>query len=92
MERSRDGIVFLAETVLDDLAEPTDPAFYGHWELVDPPTFLEQGPGWASAEEAIAWGRSRAEIVLIRIGMPGTYYSVGSRHSGESLPEWPPKT
>lgn len=89
MERSRDGIVYLAEDAFDDVTDPPAPAFYGHWELVDPPTFLEQGPGWASAEEAIAWGRARADIVLIRIGMPGTYYTAGNRRD-ESLPEWPP--
>jgi hypothetical protein len=89
MERSRAGIVFLAETVFDDVTDPSAPAFYGHWELVDPPTFLERGPGWASPEGAIEWGRARADIVLIRIGMPGTYYSAGSQRD-ESLSEWPP--
>ena len=89
MERSRDGVVFLAEVVDFDDPDPATPGFYGHWELIDPPTFLERGPGWASAEAAIDWGRSRADIVLIRIGLPGTYYSAGDRRD-ESLPEWPP--
>jgi hypothetical protein len=41
-----------------------------------------------SAEEAIAWGRERAAVVLIRTG-ESDYYSAGE-HNPEQLPTWPP--
>jgi len=49
-------------------------------------------------EEAIAWGRERAEIVLVRLGTTrDTCYSAGAIRahesldgSGEALPPWPP--
>jgi hypothetical protein len=89
MAPTRDGIVFIAE----DVGDAPDPGFLftGHWESLEPPRLLESGPGWASADAAIEWGRARADIVLIRIGMPGRYYSAGQRQPrGEPLPEWPP--
>jgi hypothetical protein len=39
-------------------------------------------------EEAIAWGRARAERVYLRFGRSG-YYSAGARKSRE-FPAWPP--
>lgn len=52
---------------------------------------LEGGPGWPTAELAVAWGRERADVVLIRIGVPGTYYSAGdSEPTDEQLPRWDP--
>jgi hypothetical protein len=89
MAAPRDGIVYIAE----DVAEATEPGsrFVGHWEALDPPYLLESGPGWATAEAAIRWGRARADVVLVRLGVPGTYYSAGDRQLlGEPLPEWPP--
>ena len=59
--------------------------FYGHLErdreLIEEFTDL-------SAEEAIAWGRKRARVVLIRTG-DSDYYSAGeSNDTGDPL--WPP--
>ena len=58
------------------------------------PVLMEEGPEFDSAEEAIAWGRRRAPVVLIRIGPPPrTYYSAGeSDPAGESLPRWDSRT
>jgi hypothetical protein len=41
-------------------------------------------------EDAIAWGRARAAVVLIRTGTSG-YYSAGARNpSPNEYPPWPP--
>jgi hypothetical protein len=92
MPSERHGIVYLAEEVPDEGASSLTPRFRGHWESMDPPRLLETGPGWETAGSAIIWGRARAEVVLIRIGMPGTSYSAGDeRPPGEEhLPTWPP--
>jgi hypothetical protein len=47
-------------------------------------------PGFATAEAAIAWGRSRAAYVFVRTrGAPGVYYSAGERDP-EPQPGRPP--
>jgi hypothetical protein len=50
------------------------------------------GGWWDSVEEAIAWGRARTPIVLVRIG--NTHYSAGEVRAeddeDEALPLWPP--
>ena len=44
-----------------------------------------------SAEDAIAWGRARCAVVLIRLG-DGDYYSAGELNPDpDELPEWPPE-
>jgi hypothetical protein len=48
------------------------------------------------ADAAIAWGRERSDVVLIRLGNRGdTYFSAGAKHviddEAESLPLWPPE-
>jgi len=44
-----------------------------------------------SAEEAIAWGRERCAVVLIRVG-DGDYYSAGELNPDpDELPQWPPE-
>jgi hypothetical protein len=43
------------------------------------------------AEDAIAWGRARAEKVLIRTGDSGCYFSAGERNPDpHEHPEWSP--
>ncbi len=46
------------------------------------------------AEAAIAWGRERSQIVLIRLGHRGdTYFSAGTtpvEHDDGPMPLWPP--
>ena len=62
---------------------------HDHYEEAQP-----DGGWWDSVDDAIAWGRSRAPIVLVRIA--NTHYSAGSVHAeddeDEQLPLWPPET
>ena len=59
----------------------------------------EGSPGFDSVEDAIAWGRERAEIVLVRLGGDvEAIYSAGRAHAAERtdgtgwrFPAWPPK-
>ena len=39
----------------------------GHWELPGLDRVAEDGPGWLTAAEAIAWGRKRAPLVWLRV-------------------------
>jgi hypothetical protein len=91
MHSARHGIVYIAQDA-PDLVDHRAPRFIGHWEATDPPRLLEAGPSSSDVEDAIAWGRARAEVILVRIGMPGVYYSAGEAQParGERLPEWPP--
>jgi hypothetical protein len=76
----RHGVIYLAE-------DPEhDPPFGGYWDNGDPPAMLEEGPGWATAADAVAWGRERARIVLIRL-WPDRYFSAGDQRDG-SVPPW----
>jgi hypothetical protein len=74
------------------------PRYRGHWEDGQmPATILEEGPGWDDTQTAVAWGRERAPIVLVRVGRdehsiysagvtPATRFADGS---GEPYREWP---
>lgn len=85
--------MYIAEDV-DQERLPQGSRFVGHWESVGPPALLESGPGWANVELAIAWGRERSDVVLVRLGAPGTYYSAGDGEplNGAPLLKWPPAT
>src|SRR5690242_7667621 len=50
---------------------------------------LEPGCLRLSADEAIAWARARAEIVLVLVG-DGECYSAGAVNPGNA-PDWPPR-
>jgi hypothetical protein len=69
----------------------------GHVEPYDDDHYEEgrpDGEWWDSVDDAIAWGRERAPIVLVRIG--NTHYSAGALHAEDDednpLPLWPPET
>ena len=74
------GVVYIAEE-LADAAVPGPTRYYGHWEADDREGLLEQGPGWDDVEEAIAWGRARAPVVLLRLGrnVPQRHFSAGEK-------------
>ena len=57
------GVVFLAFDESEDLH------WQGYWDPQEPPDseVVEQGPGWSSADAAVAWGRRRAHRVFIRM-------------------------
>ena len=87
MSGERHGTVFIAERVPFG-AQPT---FVGYWDAEpdDRPAMLEEMPETPDLDQAIAWGRARAEIVLVRVLDRG-YSSAGDRHPAEGVPRWPP--
>lgn len=56
------GIVYIEE----EYAYGGDPPIYGSWQKDE---WFEEGPGWPTAAEAIAWGRHRAPLVYLRIDL-----------------------
>ena len=85
----QDAIAYIAESDPQSLAVG-EPRFFGHIEGRLPPRLIEEGPGWPTAAAAIEWAGDRARIVLIRVGIPGTYYSAGIEDLPEdSPPRWP---
>lgn len=52
--------------------------YEGHWEAAPEarPALLERGPGWKTADEAVAWGRERTGRVYIRLReLGGTWWA-----------------
>jgi hypothetical protein len=91
------GIVYITrEPDLDDAPYYRDPysiegRFTGHREHQDG-SFAEASPveAWNDVEEAIAWGRSRAPIVIVRLGgTRDTMYSAGEIDPPDCR-LWPP--
>jgi hypothetical protein len=63
-----------------------------HWEgeREGRPVLLERAPSELTLEEAIAWGRERAPVVLVRLG-GREYFSAGAEDPvDQDLPRWPP--
>lgn len=83
-----EGVVWISED--EDLYEPEGGmllgTFSGHLDRGGSAP-AEEFEG-LSVEEAIAWGRARAEWVYLRFGR-SDYYSAGARKSREFAP-WPP--
>ena len=89
----RDGIVYIAEESIGDLFHWAG-TWSAHWEADDGETFVD-GPSGVSAQEAIAWGRENADVVLIRPG-DGVHHSAGrvaappdDDDDEAPLPVWP---
>jgi hypothetical protein len=86
-----DRIAYVAEA--EDADEPgrLSGRFRVHWESEDGDEHGE-GPGYVSAEEAIAWARRHAPRVLVRIDAD-THFSAGELalddDDGTPLPTWP---
>jgi hypothetical protein len=69
---------------------PGEPEYSAHWEADEPrPHIVEEGPGWDNVDDAIAWGRERAPIVVVILAASDRTYSAGEQRL-PSLPEWPP--
>jgi protein-S-isoprenylcysteine O-methyltransferase Ste14 len=68
--------------------------FFAHWQSDDHQQY-RNGPEAVSVDEAIAWGRSQADVVLVRVGngdLGGDehgYFSAGTRHPEPDIPPWP---
>jgi hypothetical protein len=75
--------------------------FAAHWESddgekeSDDVEKFRDGPEDVTVEEAIAWGRSHADVVQVRVGdgdLDGDedgYFSAGARHPYPGVPVWP---
>jgi hypothetical protein len=76
------GRAWISQTTdLDQL--PSD--FVGYWETDDDdPRVLEDGLRWSSLEEALAWARERAPVIMIRLATTD-YFS-----AGRDQPRWRP--
>lgn len=57
-------------------------SFFGYWEPHPGSDDIEEVDGLSGVDAALAWGRSRASIVLIRLN-EGGYYSAGAKD-----PDW----
>ena len=66
------GRVYIGEDVDDEFGFLSG-RFSAFWESDTEPVRFEEGPKGASMEEAIAWGRRRADVVLIQLGDDGLY-------------------
>jgi hypothetical protein len=83
----RPGTVWITEDFDDREFGYLTGLFSAHWQ--GPDDEHELGPQLAPVEEALAWARERADVVLIRSG-ESDYYSAGARQpEGRELPEWP---
>jgi hypothetical protein len=68
-------------------------AFWASWEVEDAGG---ETAYFRTVEDAIAWGRERSRVVLVRLGSGAdeTYFSAGDapgfRTEGTPMPVWPP--
>ena len=87
-EEVRHGAVYVIE---EFTSEPPEPRYLGHWKRDD---YFTNGPGWDSVEQAIAWARQRAPIVLLMTGTASElrHWSAGvekvERYGDETVVEW----
>ncbi len=96
--QSLSGIVYVTRE-RDDLGRIV---YSAHWEPEDERAQDVTGPRCRDVEEAIAWGRDRAETVLVRLGpFEEGVYSAGERRATREIEElggtdlrpfaeWPP--
>jgi hypothetical protein len=87
VSRGREGTVFIGEDFDAEQFGLLTGTFTAHWQAADGQEHL-LGPRGVSADEAIAWGRQHADVVLIRLGDSDLHHSAGSRHLPD-LPVWP---
>jgi hypothetical protein len=87
----RRGIVWIAREGPVPEGRLTDPVatlFWASWQHEDEGVL--GNTDIRGAEAAIAWGRQRANVVLIRLGSSeDTYFSAGDEHR-KGMPSWPP--
>jgi hypothetical protein len=89
------GVVYIAPvSMLPDgrMVDPARATFWASWQTGD--RALEDVE-IVGAEEAIAWGNERADVVYIRLGhTDGTYFSAGAAEENDldepPPPRWPP--
>jgi len=77
------GRAWISQTTDSD-RQPSD--FVGYWETDDDdPRVLEDGLRWSTLEEALAWARERAPVVMVRLATT-EYFS-----AGRDQPRWRPE-
>lgn len=95
----RRGTVYIApvEPVPADgsMIDPASAKFWASWQDEDADGPLDD-VDLDGAGAAIAWGRERSSVVLIRLGNRGdTYFSAGEEHveddEDDPMPQWPPE-
>ena len=64
------------------------PRFGPAWGYIDDGVRAVEEGEWLTADEAIAWARQRAQVVLVRVGY-SDYHSAGEHHV-PGVPAWPP--
>ena len=81
------GTVFVSEDVDDDYCAGV---WSAHWQAGDE---FHVGPQGVSAMEAIAWGRERADVVLVVRADSDVHHSAGmrrpAREGSSEFPPWP---
>jgi hypothetical protein len=90
------GTVYIAPSAskvpADRMVDPKTSLFWVSWQEDAADDVIEFRDDIVGAEAAIAWGRRRADVVVIRLGHTGdTYFSAGERPD-PSVPSWPPQT
>ena len=104
MAANRPGLVFIdPEGPEGSLGLHGGPGVIATWEVeYDGPKYVEAG--FRTFEDAIAWGRQRSPLILVRLGpTEDTYYSAGEKVVTRDVPEyagadltpyteWPPPT
>lgn len=92
MAGDREGTVFIAEDFSNDDPYLLTGRFSAHWESEGGRQY-RAGPEGVSADEAIAWGREQADVVLIRLGDSDVHHSAGSHRPppapDDDFPIWP---
>jgi len=84
----RSGTVFIGEEFDRADFSMWSGQWSAHWEPAGGEPAREELRD-VSASEAIAWGRARADVVLIRPGDSIQHYSAGHKRPGGDLPVWP---
>ena len=74
------------------LSDPTLSRFHVSWQDWQDHTGTDQydGDEIDGAENAIAWGRARSEIVLIRLAHTEESYFSAGETKDPAYPSWPP--
>jgi hypothetical protein len=88
------GTVFVSEDIDADNAYLLTGRFSAHWEAWEGPEHRD-GPEGVPVEEALAWGRGHAELVLVLLGDADDHYSAGTQQpppvegDDADFPVWP---
>jgi hypothetical protein len=63
--------------------------FSVHWESYPDGKEWEPGPDGVAIDAALAWGRERADLVIVRIGADANYWAGTAAPHDVDWPRWP---